>query len=74
MNVRVVYDDNSYDMVPASILQLGIDRKKIKMFYRDSEKRWITIGVDPTRGIAQSSTPYEGPERRTPSKLPPFCV
>ncbi len=71
MGIRVVYQDNTCDMIPASILQLGIDCKKIKMFYRDSEKSWITVGVDPVRKIAESSTSYQGPERRAPFELLP---
>ena len=67
MNVRVVYHDNSYDMISAFILQLGIDCRKIKMFYRESEKRWIMVGLDPVR--MQGKRDYEGPERRTRSLL-----
>jgi len=67
MTVRVVYHDNSCDMISAFILQLGIDCHKIKMFYRESEKRWITVGIDPLRKYAE--IPYDGPERRTTSLL-----
>ena len=62
MTIRVVYHDNSYDTVPVFILQLGIDCKKIKMFYRNSERRWITVGVDPVRKAQECR--HDGPERR----------
>ena len=51
-------------MIPDFILQLGIDCKRVKMFYRNSERRWVTVGVDPIRKTAQISVPYAGPERR----------
>ena len=66
MIIRVVYCDNTCDTIPAFILQLGIDCKKIKMFYRSSERRWVTVGADPTRKQAQILAPYAGPERRAP--------
>jgi hypothetical protein len=62
MIIRVVFHDNTCDMIPVSVLQLGIDCKKIKMFYRSSEGRWITVGADPTR--KQKQTPCAGCERR----------
>lgn len=67
MTVRVVYHDNSLDMISAFILQLGIECDKIKMFYRESEKKWITIGVDPVRK-SQAERLYDGPERRLPAE------
>jgi hypothetical protein len=63
MMIRVVYHDNSYDTIPFFILQLGIDCNKIKMFYRSSEKRWVTVGVDPVRKSREDY--HAGPERRT---------
>jgi hypothetical protein len=66
MIIRVVYHDNTCDTIPVHILQLGIDCKKIKMFYRYSEKRWITIGDDPVRATAQILALHTGPERRAP--------
>lgn len=63
MTVRVVYHDNSYDMISAFVLQLGIDCNKIKMFYRESERRWITVGLDPVRRNPGENF-YNGPERR----------
>jgi hypothetical protein len=34
---------------------------KIIQFYRESEKRWVTVGSDPCRGVGGI---YDGPERR----------
>jgi hypothetical protein len=66
--IRVVYEDDSLDMIPSHILQIGIECKKIKMFYRESEKRWITVGVDPVREV-HSCDYQNGPERRIVYKL-----
>lgn len=63
MVIRVVYEDDSLDMIPPHILQLGIECKKIKMFYRESEKRWITVGVDRVRQV-HNREHENGPERR----------
>jgi len=65
MFIRVAYYNNKCDTIPDFILQLGIDCKKIKMFYRNSERRWITAGVDPIRNT-RISVSYAGPERRGP--------
>jgi hypothetical protein len=32
------------------------------MFYRSSERRWITVGVDPVRKMHEDC--HDGPERR----------
>jgi hypothetical protein len=66
MFIRVVYDDNTCDTIPVYLLQLGIDCKKIKMFYRNCERRWITVGVDPMRKTTHILAPYTSPERRAP--------
>jgi len=64
MTIRVVYHDNTCDTIPVYILQLGIDCKKIKMFYRNSERRWATVGADPMRKTAHALAPYSSHERR----------
>ncbi|MGO9377793.1 MAG: GSU3473 family protein [Dissulfurispiraceae bacterium] len=66
MTIKVVYHDNTYDTIPAFVLQHGIDCKKIKMFYRNSERRWVTVGADPMRKTAHTLVPYAGPEKRAP--------
>jgi hypothetical protein len=63
MEIRVVYEDGSLDMVPPYILQLGIECSKIRMFYRESERKWVTPGVDPVRRTHNGRC-YDGPERR----------
>ena len=60
--IRVVYHDNRHDMISVFILQLGIECRKIKMFYRNSEMRWVTVGVDPVRKAREVH--YHGHERR----------
>jgi hypothetical protein len=69
MIIRVVYHDNTCDTIPVFILQLGIDCKKIKMFYRYSEKKWITVGADPIRAAAQMLALHTGLERRAPQSF-----
>lgn len=69
MHIRVVYHNNTCDMLPVYILQLAIDCKKIKMFYRNSERRWIAVGADPMRLTADILAPYAGPERRHPQRF-----
>jgi hypothetical protein len=68
MAIRVVYQDNSLDMIPPHILQLGIECNKIKMFYRDSEKRWVTPGVDQLRQDHHGEY-QDGPDRRLTHSL-----
>ena len=53
MTIRVVYHANTCDTIPFFVLQLGIDCKKIKMFYRNTERRWVTVGAEPIRMGAQ---------------------
>lgn len=38
-----------------------IGEHKIKRFYRYSEEKWITVGIDPIRGMGGV---YAGPDRR----------
>lgn len=57
--VKVMYHDNTFDMVaPRHLAQLIVSRG-IKKFRRSDG--WVTIGVDPIRG--QGGT-YNGPDRR----------
>ncbi len=63
MAIRVVYNDNICDTIPVYILQVGIECKRIKLFYRESEKKWVTVGTDPVRKIYAKDC-YDGPERR----------
>jgi hypothetical protein len=64
MTMQVVYQDNTHDMISAYTFDPLIESKKIKMFYRPSEDRWITVGVDSVRKNTQTLCPYDGNERR----------
>jgi hypothetical protein len=64
MTIRVQYDNSIHDIVLADTLQRLIDSGKIRKFYRYSEKRWITIGVDPVRRQTELVANYSGGERR----------
>jgi len=61
MVIRIQYNNDKYDYVPGRVLNEQITRKNIKQFYRPSEKRWVTIGVDRIRGMGGT---FEGSERR----------
>jgi len=63
MYVRVKYKNNTYDYVSGILLDKLIMADKIKQFYRYSEERWVTIGVDPVRGSGRGEY-YTGVERR----------
>ena len=45
MLVKVIFDDNTTDLIFSHMLQFGIEfglnGKKIKMFYSDAEEAWI---------------------------------
>lgn len=60
MLIRVLYRDNTYDMVKDSRLDDLISAKKVVSFERSSG--WVTVGRDPVRGVGG---PYRGPERRS---------
>jgi hypothetical protein len=64
MAIRVVYNDNICDTIPFYILQMGIECNRIRLFYRESEKKWVTVGTDPVRKLSSKKGYYEGPERR----------
>jgi hypothetical protein len=59
--IRVQYKNGWYDYIVGQVLDEQIARKHIKQFYRPSEKRWVTVGVDRIRGIGGT---YDGAERR----------
>jgi hypothetical protein len=45
MLVKVIFDDNTTDLIFSHMLQFGIEfslnGKKIKMFYSDAEEAWV---------------------------------
>ena len=59
--IRVRYSDNSYDYIVGIVLDKLIRANKIKQFYRYSEEKWITLGIDSIRGMGGI---YTGAERR----------
>jgi hypothetical protein len=61
MVLRVQYQDDKFDYVNETTLGRLIFSREIKRFYRPSEEKWITPGLDPVRG---AGGPYTGPERR----------
>jgi hypothetical protein len=60
MIIRVLYEDDRHDYVPAFRLDDLIAEGRIKKFYRSDG--WVTIGKDPIRGTGGAR--YSGPERR----------
>ncbi|MDP8218798.1 MAG: hypothetical protein P9M03_08740 [Candidatus Theseobacter exili] len=60
--MRVQYKNGWYDYLHDRVFNHEIALKNIRRFYRPSEKRWVTIGVDAIRGM--SGVAYDGPERR----------
>jgi hypothetical protein len=59
--VMIKYQDDEVDVVKAALADKLISAGKIKQFYRGSEHRWITLGIDPVRGKGGH---YAGPDRR----------
>jgi len=60
-HIEVKYQDGTHAFVDDYLLEALIRRRQIQQFYRPSEKRWITIGVDPIR---EKAAGYSGRERR----------
>jgi hypothetical protein len=60
-HVEVKYQNDTHAFVDDYLLEDLIRSKQIKQFFRPSERRWITIGIDPVR-IGKSL--YWGKERR----------
>ncbi|MGE5893258.1 MAG: GSU3473 family protein [bacterium] len=67
MLIRVMYQDDTYDMVQPSILDQLISSNTIKKFFRSGG--WADIEEDPIRGSGGSGNSYEGPDRRSESNL-----
>jgi hypothetical protein len=57
----VKYADGGNDIVAQKMLDDLLARNAIAQFYRPSESRWVTLGIDPIRG---SGGRYAGQERR----------
>jgi hypothetical protein len=67
MMLYVQYLDNHYDYVNTRTLDRLIEEKRVRMFYRLSEARWVDVYHDPIRG---SGGAYKGPDRRHPRMTP----
>ena len=59
MLIRIMYEDERYDLVKPFVLKEFISEKRIRKFLRSDG--WVTIGIDPVRG---EGGPYSGPDRR----------
>jgi hypothetical protein len=55
--IRVIYQDDTYDMVKPLLLDMLISENKIKKFRRS--EMWATVGVDRMRGIGGYHDGYE---------------
>jgi len=64
MLIRVMYKNNTYDMVKHTSLDHLIELRKIKKFLR--AEGWAEIGEHRIRGMGGV---YKGPERREISQL-----
>jgi hypothetical protein len=62
-HIAIKYKSNTEDIVPPSMLDELITSDQIKQFYRPSEERWVTLGVDKIRKARRK---HNGPERRRP--------
>ena len=54
MLIRVMYMDNTYDMVKDIVLNDLVQSEKILKFYRAGH--WAVIGSDPIRGMGGKGT------------------
>ena len=64
MTLHIQYRNDKYDYVTSQALDRLIGQKEVKKFYRPSEKKWIDVDVDRTRGMGGGL--YAGMERRQP--------
>ncbi|MEA5113826.1 MAG: hypothetical protein VB050_07325 [Geobacteraceae bacterium] len=69
MMLKVIYENEKYDMVKDYLLDRFIETGKIRKFKRSDG--WVTVGVDLIRGKGGA---YNGPERRNPSDLPSVAI
>jgi hypothetical protein len=66
-HIEVEYLEGNHAFVDDHALEGLIRLGLIKEFYRPSESRWITIGIDAVRGAGK--THYSGCERRRTGHL-----
>jgi hypothetical protein len=65
-HIEVQYQDGTHAFVDDYLLDPLIRSARITHFYRPSESRWITVGVDPIR---KKEGHYPGKERRRTGHL-----
>jgi hypothetical protein len=61
--LHIQYPDDRYDWVSDFVLDRLLLHNWVKRFFRPSEDRWVTVGVDPIRGAGGHHL-YLGPDRR----------
>jgi len=61
MLIKVMYRNETYDMVKPALLNQLILSKKIKKFYRSGSGQWADIETDHIRRFV---APFAGSERR----------
>ncbi len=52
MLIHVMYDTDTYDFVPPSLLDVFLAQGRISMFRRKSG--WVFVGIDPVRTAPES--------------------
>ncbi len=62
------YTNGTDDVVGQKLLDDLLARNEVAQFYRPSESRWVTLGIDPIRGDGGR---YIGPERRAVPQIEP---
>ena len=60
-HIEVKYEDGTHAFVDDYLLESLIRSGQVRQFYRPSEKRWITVGIDPVR---EKASAYSGREKR----------
>ena len=60
-HIEVEYPDGRHVFIDDYLLEGLIKSRQITQFFRPSEKRWITIGIEPVR---TRKGDYHGKERR----------
>jgi len=61
MLLRIQYQDKKYNYVDPETLDEMIMTRRIRQFFRPSERRWVDIEEAASRGPGGN---YSGPERR----------
>ena len=69
--IHVQYIDGRFDYVSDMTLSRYLSRNRIRRFFRPSQAKWVTVGVDPIRESGESDYVYTGQERRRPISSSP---